>query len=301
MRRSLNPDTDRVPMPWIQWFACALVFGSLACVAGPSEPLDAGPAEVPDAGPVDLSFEVPRVVLHEAFSGSNCGPCLEADANLQAVLEQRPDRYTLIHYQVGSDPYMSHESVARRFYYLPENAQSYGIPYLHVDGVNGMHPNEVNNDQGYLLENLDQFLQQPSFLRLESRHTVTDQTVAIQVGLEAGADDDSETLVLHVAILEGVTVNNVGSNGQTEFHHVMKKMLPNAEGRALPPLITGDRIGRSYNYTFQGDYNSETSRQNMVNHATEHTVEEFDDLEVLVWVQDSATKQVHQSAWSILE
>tara|TARA_Y100001934_G_scaffold72807_1_gene90504 strand:- start:273 stop:1043 length:771 start_codon:yes stop_codon:yes gene_type:complete len=256
---------------------------------------------VADTGPEDLSFDAPRVLLHEAFSGSNCGPCLEADANLQAVLDQRPGQYTLIHYQVGSDPYMSHESVARRFYYLPEGAQSYGIPYLHVDGVNGMHPNEVNNDQGYLLDNFDQFLQAPCHLRLESQHTVSGQTVEIQVGLEAGGDYLSEDLVLHVAILEGVTVNNVGTNGQTEFHHVMKKMLPNADGRPLPPLVTGDRMGRNYSYTFQGDYNPDTSRQNMVNHATEHTVEDFDDLEVLVWVQDRVTKQVHQSAWSVVE
>ena len=249
----------------------------------------------------DLRFDEPRRLLHEAFSGSNCGPCLEADAKLQAVLDQRPDQYTLIHYQVGSDPYMSHESVARRFFYLPEGAQTYGIPYLHVDGVNGMHPNEVNNDQGYLVENFDQFLQQPCHLRLESRHTVSGQTVDIQVGLEAGGDYPSQNLALHVAISEGVTVNNVGTNGQTEFHHVMKKMLPNADGRSLPPLVTGDRMGRTYSYTFQGDYNPETSRQNMVNHATEHTVEDFDDLEVLVWVQDMETKQVHQSAWSVAE
>ena len=283
------------------WLLC-LSMASLACApGGTADPAGAGPGASADAGPEDLRFDEPRVLLHEAFSGSNCGPCLEADENLQRVLEARPGQYTLIHYQVGSDPYMSHESVARRFYYLPEGTGSYSIPYLHVDGVNGMHPNEVNNDQGYLLENFDNFLQAPCHLRLESRHTVSGQTVDVQVGIEAGGDYPSEDLVLHVAILEGVTVNNVGSNGQTEFHHVMKKMLPSANGRPLPPLVTGDRLGRNYSYTFVGDYNPNTTRQAMVDHASEHTVEDFDDLEVLVWVQDAETTWVHQSAWSLPE
>ena len=38
---------------------------------------------------------------------------------------------------------------------------------------------------------------------------------------------------------------------------------------------------------------------NQVNDAIEHTVEEFEDLHVVVFVQDTATLEVHQSAWTI--
>ena len=38
--------------------------------------------------------------------------------------------------------------------------------------------------------------------------------------------------MIHVAVNEKVTTQNVGTNGLTEFHHVMKKMLPNRLGLA---------------------------------------------------------------------
>ena len=63
-------------------------------------------------------------------------------------------------------------------------------------------------------------------------------------------------------------------------------------------------ISDTYVYTFQGEYDPDTGlprRENpkhYVDHRRAHTVEEFDDLEVVVWVQDQATKEVYQSEWS---
>ena len=103
-------------------------------------------------------------------------------------------------------------------------------------------------------------------------------------------------MVLQAAILENTTHNNIGINEQTEFHHVMKKMVPNHNGTPLEPMAAGDVVILNLSYTFNGDYNDSTSRDNQVNHAIEHTVEQFDDLSVVVFVQDNETQMVHQSA-----
>ena len=204
---------------------------------------------------------------------------------------------TRISYQVGSDPYMSHESVARRMGYLPGES-SYSIPYLHADGVNELHPNLHHDGEGYLQSDFDSFAEPLSPLEITVTHEVVDQTVNFSVWLEPVDDVPSDDLVLHAAIIEGITYNNVGSNGQTEFHHVMKKMVPDDDGTALDPLVDGQAVQLNMTYTFQGDYVTGTGPSNLVDHATEHTVEEFKDLSVVVFVQDIETWQVHQSAGS---
>ncbi len=119
-----------------------------------------------------------------------------------------------------------------------------------------------------------------------------------EVTLLPGADYESEELVLHTAIIENTTYDNVGTNGQTEFHHVMKKMLPDANGLAIEPLERGEAVTFEQSWTFQGDYDDTTGISNMVDHDSAHTVEEFEDLSVIAFVQDTESLQIHQSIWS---
>ena len=46
--------------------------------------------------------ETERILLHEMFTGSNCGPCQPADEKLLAVLHDNPGEYHLISYQICS-------------------------------------------------------------------------------------------------------------------------------------------------------------------------------------------------------
>ncbi len=268
--------------------AVALVFLA-GCAAQEAEEIE--PTEPPQV-------ETTRFPLHELFTGSNCGPCLEADEKLLSVLEENPGEYTLISYQIGSDPYITSEGVARRMYYLPDDASSYAIPYLHVDGVNELHPHLANEEAGYLQEEFDLFQSEPCFMTLDVSHTVAGQTVSISTSIEALDDFPSEDLLLRVAIVEHLTTGNIGSNGQTEFHQVMKKMVPDEHGTPLPPMAAGDTLKFDFSYTFQGEYDPETGIHSQVNHTLAHTVEEFEDLAVVVFVQDNTSKQVHQSAES---
>ena len=146
--------------------------------------------------PQEIYFDTDLVLLHEVYSGSDAAR-VKAPMNSSRAMDNNPDEYTAIHYQVGSDPYMSFESVARYCYYITGSPScGYSIPYLHVDGVNGFHPVQVNNDVGYTQEDFDRFQSEPCHMRLEVTHEVTDQTVDIEVTITAGDDYDSEDMVL---------------------------------------------------------------------------------------------------------
>jgi hypothetical protein len=98
--------------------------------------------------------------------------------------------------------------------------------------------------------------------------------------------------------MENVTYNNTGTNGQTEFHYVMKKMVPNQSGTVIGDIFDGDSLHYSLSYTFNGNYDHTTGSGNPVNHSIEHTVEEFSDLSVIAFVQNYITKEVYQSDWT---
>ena len=270
----------------LSWCVCVV---GLGCASEEQE--DALPDE-----PLPLSTE--RQVLYEVFTGSNCGPCLGADALLDEVFHETKRRYSSIKYQVGSDPYMTQESVSRRMYYLPGES-SYPIPYVHADGIYGFHPAEVHDGEGYMDSDMEAFADVPALVRLEVGHSITDQTVDFEVRWTALDLIEGESLVLHAVIIENITTLNVGSNGQAEFHQVMKKMVPDGSGTPMESLDRGDEGTLSLSYTFNGAYDPDTSRSEMVDHVTAHTVEEFEDLEVVVWLQDSESWEVLQSAWTI--
>jgi hypothetical protein len=83
-----------------------------------------------------------------------------------------------------------------------------------------------------------------------------------------------------VSVNEKVTYGNVGTNGETEFHHIFMKMLPDAEGTTV-------------------DFTSgELTRLEFTHDMSETFVEEMDDLEVSIWVQNYDTKQVFNSRFA---
>lgn len=254
-------------------------------------------------------FETERRLLHEMFTGSTCGPCEPAAGYLKEVFDARPNQHTVIKYQLGGDPYFTYEGYLRRIGYNPDGSTGYSLPWLQLDGTNGHHPNDMDGDMVYDFTDVyttdwfDQYVSKPSGMDLTVSHIIEGQTVTFDVTLTPYARyeemDPQPNLVLHAAIIEETTVNNVGSNGQIEFQYVMKKMVPDQAGTSLDPLQRLEPVSFSMSYTFNGDYKSDASMNNQVNDAIEHTVEDFSDLQVVVFVQDTTTLEVHQSAWTI--
>ena len=269
----------------------------LACT-GPKEALDSGPPSPTDLdGGPPIGEPVTRVVLHEVFSGSNCGPCAPAAENMAAALSDRDGTYSLLKYQIGSDPYITTEAVDRRMLYLPGES-SYSIPWAVADGRYEFHPNEMDDGEPYAADDFQTLSEQPAYLQVSVRASTTEQTMTVDVELWPTRDISGEDLRLFVAIKENTTENNVGSNGQTEFKAVLKKFVPDGDGIALETLVAGTPSSHSLSYTFAGEYDPDTSISAPVDHGTAHTVEDFADLDVVAWVQDMTTWEVFNSGVS---
>ena len=84
----------------------------------------------------------------------------------------------------------------------------------------------------------------------------------------------------YIAVNEKTTSGNAGSNGETEFHHVMMKMFENGEGNPID--IKAGKYQR-FNFTY------DLSTTN---------VEETDDLEVSLWLQDNESKVIYNSRFA---
>ena len=233
----------------------------------------------------------PRTILLEGFTASSCAPCVQGNINLKKVLEENEGAYTLIKYQMDfpglGDPYYTTEAGTRGWFYFVNN-----VPTICVDG-------SAFKTSTTLLKNSDLINRQiiPAFMALDVNYYVEDKTVYAEAKIMLTEEISTQDLKLYMAIVEKKTFNNVGSNGEKEFEQVMKKFMPNAAGIALDTLLT---VNTPYvtlqNWEFKGDYRLPDNASHPINHEIEHSVENFDSLTVVAWVQNSSNKTVYQAA-----
>ena len=249
-----------------------------------------------------VSAVTDRMTLYEVFTSSTCGPCVAGNANLDAIFGSEPEagphagKWAMVKYQMSwpgsGDPYYTLEGNTRKSFYSVT-----GVPNLEIDGLWGQNPSTLGQTT------VNDYQNTPSFLEITADYTITGQTVDVNININPIAEVPaffSNDLTLHIAVVEKETFLNTGTNGETNFLFVMKKMLPNASGTALGSLLVGSPQDFNESYTFNGSYVLPPDANSPINHAVEHSVEEFGDLMVVAWVQDMGNKVVHQSAWAEL-
>ena len=77
-------------------------------------------------------------------------------------------------------------------------------------------------------------------------------------------------------------------------------MVPGSSGFNITSLQEGNQVTENFSYTFQGNYILPPDANSPVNHTIQHTVEDFNNLGVIVWIQDDNSKEILQSTTASL-
>jgi len=235
-----------------------------------------------------------RKPLYEVFTSSTCGPCRPGNVTFHNVIDNagRSEECTYIKYQqnfpFAGDPYATAESVARRSYYGVS-----AIPNMQIDGGWNRNAGQFN------LSVHNESIAVPSLLEINTTFQKWDASVEAQVDIEAITDIPGNHVV-HVAIMETITKNNSASNGEREFEHVFKKFMTVPTGDNIGSISKGNFYSKKFLFDFQGEYVLPINGQaaNYPNFAREHTIEDFNNLRVVVWVQNLSTRNVLQSEYA---
>jgi hypothetical protein len=194
------------------------------------------------------SFSGDRMVLVERFTSSTCPPCASNNPIMDAFLaSQDPERITGLSYHMswpapGNDPMYLHnpaDNDARRNYYGVNS-----IPQARMDGTITINP---AYNQGTLQSYFDSRKDILSPLTIIVRDTTIGDSVKVFVKIYCEAPIANPNVYLYLAVLEKhIHYNNPpGTNGETDFYDVMRKMLPNGNGQQI--LMTP---GQVYQTTF---------------------------------------------------
>lgn len=237
---------------------------------------------------------IPRTPLYEIFTSSTCGPCVAGNANFHTIVDPKPvGEYVSVKYQQDfpgtGDPYATTESVNRRDYYSINS-----IPRMEIDGGWDGNAQSFTNTMYNDSRNVS------AFADLSGTYARNDATkyFEINVNYTPRVELTATDAKLYVAIIEGLTTQNVKTNGETEFKQVMKKMIPDDNGTAVPATTAGTPRTFSTTYTFNGSFRLPTNgtAAQHINHTTENSIENIDDCYVVAWLQFDNGKVVLQAA-----
>ena len=219
-----------------------------------------------------VSHLVQRTPSFEEFTSSTCGPCKGFNDQFVPWVANHSEEITLVKYQMSwpgaGDDYYTDEGGVRRGYYGVS-----WVPWQIADG------NQIETNMGAVNAFFDEAIVNPSFASIVGTHSIMGTTIDITTTVLPFANLSNARV--HIIVFENVTTGNIGNNGETEFHHVMMKMIPDANGTSVDftdrvPFTITDQVDLSGTF-----------------------IEEYDDLGVAVIVQDFAGKTVFQSAYSL--
>ncbi len=208
-----------------------------------------------------------RHPMIEHFSSSSCGPCVSVNTYMHQLTSNNPGKYTYVKYpaKYPTDIYNTEECTVRSDYYLVS-----GVPNVALDGVN-LGATSISQYQ------FDNSANTPAFVNIKGAFNIEGNNINIMTDIMSYVELNN--VKAFVTVNEKTTTRNVGSNGEEEFHHILMKMLDNANGNDFE-VKSGEHKRLVFTYDM-----SQTN------------VEEMNDLEVAVWVQNLVSGEVFNSSF----
>ncbi len=243
----------------------------------------------------DASSYTDRNTVLEVFTSSTCNPCKPGNAKIKSVVGGMTVKPILLKYQQdfpgSGDPYTTTETVERRRFY-GINA----VPTTQIDGlVKTLNPNDLTANDIASAQAIGALIDAEASYQIDSAN----QSIRVYGSYTPRVDIISGTKMI-IAIKEWLTKKNVKSNGETEFDNVVKKLYNGMDGIDLAGKEAGTTYDFDYTYTFNGNYKLPTNGQpaNIIDFASEHSVENFNNLGASIIFESSRDQYVLQSVES---
>jgi hypothetical protein len=228
----------------------------------------------------------PRLVLNETFTGENCPPSSILDPKLDSILNLNSSKVIGLKYFL---PYNWGNSGPFPFYYddQPEvdNRNIYyncfSIPQGYMDGAFSFSGS--NSSLPQIQSDIDMYHNSLSPFIINVTHTVSSGQDSIYVHVVIHATDSvSGNLIGRIAVMERFLDFQTppGSNGETHFEGMMKKMLPDADGTVLQTIYApGDSTVLDFSWQLAHIY-------------------DINSLAAVAFVQDDSTGYIYQAGYS---
>lgn len=250
---------------------------------------------------------VQRCVLHEEFTSCTCGPCHAANQNFNKLMEGK-ENFACIKYQMNwpgvGDPYYTTEGRTRQQYYGIKS-----VPLMYVDGSY-----KLSTVSGYTEAQLVEAQSRPSYVEMTSDFQY-DGNKGFFANITAKPVEalNGSDIRMFAALVEKETFNNyadeylstygnlegLGKVLDIEFHFVMKKFLSATYGDKMNLREVGKTVSQGYSYEFNGRYRCPGSAVDPIDHSKEHSVEDFNNIILVYWLQDVNTKEVFQAGMNM--
>ena len=214
--------------------------------------------------------KVQRLPMFEHFSSSTCSSCVPLERTMQELRDNNPGKYVYTKYVMNwpapGDPYYNAEGGKRKNFYNVG-----GVPFLAYNGTG-------RSSKAVTQEELDEIYNSPAFIDIKGSFNIEGNNINVVADVMSYIDIDN--VKVHITVNEKTTTGNFTYDyGLKEFHHVMMKMFPDAEGSTVD-----FKTGEHQRFEFTHDMNLTF-------------VEEMKDLEVTMWIQDIETREIYNSRY----
>jgi len=246
-----------------------------------------------------------RLVLAEVFTGSGCPPCVGADLAFEAASERyaRKDFVAVMYHEhiPQPDPMTNPDTQARLKYYAVS-----GVPTYFVDGetvkFNGANREGTKGVWDHIQKPIEGELEKAAEARLNIRAGIAGKTVSVSASVD-GVKSDSKDLKVHVLLVEK-QLKYSGENG-IRFHPMVVRAMGGKDDDGFALTAGGTA---SFDQTWDldqvsvglkahlDDYEAKGHRGNSFKFSEKKYQIDSAGLAVVVFVQDTKTKHILQSA-----
>jgi len=240
------------------------------------------------AAPMTIGAQSQRLVLVEEFTQASCGPCAAANPQFNTLLNANTTKVISLKHQVswpGVDPMNAQYAlVSARVNYYNVNS----VPYALMDGVAVTGINYTGYPNNLSQADINAEYAVPSPFDLDVEHTLSAGLDSIFITIHVTAtqaySSSPNQVRLHTDLIEKHIhfTTAPGSNGETDFYNVVRKMIPSTAGKIL---ASNWIVGQDTTVTYATPIPS--------------YIYDVAQLAVVCFIQNNATKAVEQAGFSI--